>query len=669
MSPGYESKGRLDLKSLLNPAQYQAAVYDDGPLLIIAGAGSGKTRTLVFRVAHLVEEGYAPSSILLLTFTRKAAAEMLNRCVELVGVSAGRVSGGTFHSTANSILRHKAHLLGYDHNFRILDQDDAESLAGRIRTSEVGKGSHDGFPKKNTILNLISQAANRDYTVKQLILESYYNLRTYATALDRIAEEYKKIKKESNVMDFDDLLVNLEFLLRNNESERLEIASQFSHILVDEYQDTNPIQARITGLLGRDHLKVTAVGDEAQSIYSFRGATIANIMDFPRLFPQTKILKLEDNYRSLPGVLKLANYILRKAKIKYEKQLNANREGGPKPRIIVVDNVHEEAQIVVKMIRENVDSGLCKLSDIAVLFRNGSHSFELESLLNKYQIAYSKFGGRKFLESAHNKDFISLIHLIVNPRDWLSLSRILNLISGLGPKGVEKIIALAMERQDYWCDFSRVSVTSKAKDGLKEFFEVLSQMHKPTLSPPEKVQLAYDYYTSVLLKANYRDDYHDRLVDLKEILNMFSRVEDLNVFLNEITLDPPNTLRSGGAIDSNNREDLTLSTVHSAKGLEWPVVIIISAVEGRFPSFYNQKDTKLMEEELRLMYVAVTRAKDLLIAVMPRDFQQSSYGLVDPTFFPTRFFQGLSEETVDVFADGIKQTSTSIAALLEDSFS
>jgi DNA helicase-2/ATP-dependent DNA helicase PcrA len=636
---------RLNLKGLLNEAQYQAATHMNGPLLIVAGAGSGKTRTLVYRVAWLIDQGVDPSSILLLTFTRKAASEMLSRCEELVGSRVGRVSGGTFHSLAKSILRVYAPKLGFTNQFVIMDQDDSESLIGRLRNEDYAAKNHSKFPKRNTIHTILSQAINKDLSINKLMKKSFPHLLEFESAIIRINNAYQQYKYQADLMDFDDLLVKLERLLIENDHIRQEIASRYNYILVDEYQDTNPIQARLTAHLGQEHANVTAVGDEAQSIYAFRGANFRNIMDFPATFPGTRILKLEENYRSHPQVLTVANHLLAQAKERYDKTLRTNRPDGPLSKIIYLSDTMEEAVTVADLITADLESGMSP-KDIAVLFRAGSHSFELEAQLTRRHIPYTKYGGRKFLEIAHIKDFLCYLRLSVNSKDTQSLRRVLGHVTGLGPKGQEKVAAWASEQTDYISYLDQVPLSrSKAKEHLTKLKNLLLTLTSLELSPEPIVEEIYEYY-SALLPNLYPDDYPERKTDLIEIKNMASQTSDLVSFLADLTLDPPNNL-TVSTEKIRTHDDLTLSTIHSAKGLEWRKVYLISAVEGRFPSAYVKGPSEI-EEELRLMYVAVTRACDQLTVTVP--LGGSLWGNSDPK--PARFLQGLKPDQVEFIQDG-----------------
>ncbi|MDR1657641.1 MAG: ATP-dependent helicase [Deltaproteobacteria bacterium] len=641
----------LDLTSQLNESQIKATTHLGGPLLIIAGAGSGKTRTLVHRVAWLVNQGFEASSILLVTFTRKAATEMLNRCQDLVGATAGRVTGGTFHSIANSLLRRYASFLGYTRGFGILDRDDSESLVGRLRQNNASAAGNPNFPKKNTIMNIISQSVNCGLSIKELIKTRHHHLVEFSEALNLLGQEYQEEKKISDLMDFDDLLINLEKLLSQNEDIRREVAGRFTHILVDEYQDTNPIQARLTHLIGRDHGNVTAVGDEAQSIYSFRGADFRNIMDFPNLFPGTTVLKLEDNYRSRPEVLSVANHLLTLAREKYDKTLQPNRQSGLKPKLIITGSLRNEAELVFTKIASLIQSGV-SLSDIAVLFRAASHSFELEALLIKNRLPFVKHGGRKFVELPHVKDYFAFLRLSVNPHDAVSLARVLSLLHGLGAKSVEKVLSWLQTNPGALDKLHQAPVANKAKNSLHQVSALFEKIGSSTLSPADTSREVLTFYQE-LLKELYPDDYPGRQDDLNEASQMVAGAANLTNLMADLTLDPPaalskerSALKAFGSPD--HQDELTLSTIHSAKGLEWKHLFIISAVDGRFPSPYSLKTAAAADEELRLMYVAVTRACDELTVTMPMEASMmSSFSAHKPA--PSRFFMTIPFDKVDVF--------------------
>ncbi len=626
----------LDLAARLNPAQFKAATYEGGPLLIVAGAGSGKTRTLVHRVAYLVEKGVHPASILLLTFTRKAAQEMLSRAAGLVGNKASQVAGGTFHSLANNIIRPYAHLLEYPANFTIMDQDDAESLLARLRADEPEVKRHKRFPQKGALLNIISQAVNKDKPLATVLVDSFPHFLEYAPLIEKLALLYGQHKRDNGLMDFDDLLVGLEKIMRENESARQAIAGRYEYILVDEYQDTNPIQARLTYLLGKDHLRVTAVGDDAQSIYAFRGASFRNIMDFPKIFTGTQIFKLEENYRSLKPILKVANHLISQAREKYEKELVAVRGDGAKPQMVAVSDQAAEAVFVVNKISEFIENGLA-LDKIAVLFRAASHSFDLEVELVRRRIPFTKYGGRKFLEAAHIKDYLAFLRCCANPRDTLSLRRILNLVEGIGPKGAQDISNWVAGQREKLCDLLASPAKGKARKHLEPLALLLAQVALPGEELNLRAALVMDFYYP-LVKDLYPDDWPERQADLKEIMRMCESQKNLSSFLADMTLDPPNSKTSAPDVKGGG---LTLSTIHSAKGLEWPKVFLLSAVEGRFPPSYGARTAEEVEEERRLLYVAITRAEDELYIMLPLGEFDRRTGMMAR---PSRFLAALPSD-------------------------
>ena len=628
-----EELGTLDLASRLNPSQLAAATYQGGPLLIVAGAGSGKTRTLVHRVAYLVDQGVPPPAILLLTFTRKAAQEMLGRVTALVGRRASRVGGGTFHSLANQLLRSHAHHLGYPPDFAIMDQDDAESLLGRIRSELPEIKKFKRFPQRGALLNILSQSINKDRPILETMADSFPHFIEFAPLVVKIGESYRDYKVQNALMDFDDLLVGLETVMREHEDVRVRLASRYEHILVDEYQDTNPIQARLTHLLGRDHLRVTAVGDDAQSIYAFRGASFRNIMDFPKKFPDTKVLKLVENYRSQSPIVELANHLISQAAEKYDKKLVAVRGAGPEPQVVAVQDQMDEAGWVAAHIEKLM--GSAELKDMAVLFRASSHSFDLEVELVRRRIPFTKFGGRKFLESAHIKDFMAYLRVAANPADGISLRRILGLVEGIGHKGASDIATWVGGNRERLGSLNGSPAKGKAKINLEPLGQLLADIVEADIDMAFRVETVASYYLPLMADI-YPDDWPDRRGDITELLRMAESRDNLRSFLDELTLDPPNQKKSGG---EEVNQGLTLSTIHSAKGLEWKNVVILSAVEGRFPPVYAIRSAADVEEERRLMYVAITRAEDSLIIMMPLGIYDHRTGM---SAAPSRFLADLA---------------------------
>ena len=606
----------IDYEKVLNSAQLEAVMSIDGPILVIAGAGSGKTRTLIYRVARLVEQGISPPSILLLTFTRKAAQEMLERAAMLQDERCRFVSGGTFHSLANRILRRYAGLLGFPDGFSLLDRSDMEDvISSLIRELNFNKRPN-RFPKKGTIASIISKGANTQQPIEELLEAEYEHLLEFLPHIKRLAHMYDTYKKNNSLMDYDDLLLHLRSLLQMNMEVRRILSRQFKYIMVDEYQDTNRIQADILEHLCFEHRNIMVVGDDCQAIYSFRGADYNNMFDFPNRFPDAKIIKLEENYRSTQPILDVTNAIMDRAIKKYTKCLYTRREGGKRPELINTRTEPKQAEFVCRYIKEQLKRGY-SLKDFAVLFRAGYHSFELEAELARQRIPYVKYGGFKFLESAHIKDFLSHISAFLNRDNIVSWMRILRLIKNIGPAKAQRIYKWLKENNIHPKDLSQWP-GMKDKNRYRELNALANlffEMSKEGISPRDAVKLIMDYYVPIL-KDRF-DDYPKRQRDLNQIISMASRYKSLKSFLDDLILEPPT---SPDELEQEQDADfLTLSTVHSAKGLEWPIVIIIWAVEGRFPLYRSIGDIDSLEEERRLMYVAATRAKDHLIICYPGD--------------------------------------------------
>jgi DNA helicase-2/ATP-dependent DNA helicase PcrA len=633
---------RIDYAGELNPAQYDAATTLEGPVLVIAGAGSGKTRTLVYRVARLVESGVGPGHILLLTFTRKAAEEMLRRAAALVGSSCEQVAGGTFHSFANVVLRRTARRVGLEPNFTILDRGDSEDVVNLLR-SRAGLDRKDRrFPRKNAILDILSMAVNRARTVPEVVEESYAHLYDHLEDLVRLGEQYTRYKREKNLVDYDDLLVLLRDLLR----DEVEVAQQLSrthrYVMVDEYQDTNPLQAEIVRGLAVAHQNVMAVGDDSQSIYSFRGATFRNIMDFPRLFPGTQTVKLEENYRSTQPILDLANAIIDRAAEKHTKVLRAIRRSREAASPVLVQCGDEQAQsrFVTQRILELREEGV-SLDDMAVLFRSSFHSFDLELELTRADVPFVKRGGFKFIETAHVKDVLAHLRIVANPRDAVSWHRVLLLLDSVGPKTADDLFTHIATAADLGEATDRLAAypgrAAYAKE-LGRLAALLRDVASDDVAPGEKVARVVGFYTP-MLRHRHPEDFPKREKDLEHFVTIAGRYRSLASLLADMALEPP-TDSVGDVLAANVDEGLlTLSTIHSAKGLEWKAVFVIWLVDGRFPSYHNLHDGEEVEEERRLLYVAVTRAKEHLYLSYPIDIYDRSSGMVLGQ--PSRFVEGL----------------------------
>ncbi|MFC1858294.1 ATP-dependent helicase [Thermodesulfobacteriota bacterium] len=640
---------RISYQKELNPAQLEAVRYNEGPLLVIAGAGSGKTRTLTYRVARLVEEGVSPFAILLLTFTRKASQEMLKRATHLLDDRCEGVSGGTFHSFANMILRRYASYLGFESGFAILDRADSEELIGMSRKELGIKSSARAFPKKQTLANIYSKAINKVLSIEEVVRDDYPHFVGNLEDIAFLFHAYTQRKTESNFLDYDDLLVQLRRLLSEHPNLRERISSTYRYIMVDEYQDTNEIQAEIINLLASVHKNVMVVGDDSQSIYAFRGANFKNIMKFPEVFPGTRIIKLEENYRSVQPILNLTNEIIDRASEKYTKNLFTRKSGGSVPALVDATTENSQSRFVVEKVHELMRRNI-PLGQIAVLFRAGFHSFDLEIELNREGIPFIKVGGFKFMESAHIKDVLSHIRVIANPYDRLSWYRILLLLDKIGPKTAQTLYEdIVAERAGYTGIFTVKHRSSKTA-GLARLKEFFSEIDSRPMSLAEMGEAIVRYYAPILM-GKY-DDHPRRARDLEQLLTIMERYRRLDAFLTDMALEPPNTSFGTTLFAEPAEEDrLTLSTVHSAKGLEWHTVFVIWALDGRFPSFHSLNSVEEIEEELRLMYVAATRAKENLYFCYPMQVYDRSSGMFLSR--PSRFLDMIPEDMLKKQTVGI----------------
>lgn len=601
----------LDLNDL-NPAQHAAVIRTEGPVLVIAGAGSGKTRTLVYRVAHLLEKGVAPDNILLLTFTRKSAQEMLWRAGRLLNDSCNRVVGGTFHGTANLLLRRYGSHLGFGSNFTIIDRSDAEGIINLLKSSLGLTGRDLQFPSKRVIINMISGAVNKSIPLEELLFASYVHLSEHADDLLRLQKHYREFKFTHALMDYDDLLVNWKRLLAEVPEARAAIGARFTHIMVDEYQDTNLVQAEIVRLLACGHDNVMVVGDDSQSIYSFRGADFYNIMRFPKMFADTHIIKLEENYRSTEPILALTNDIICHATDKYSKTLFTRQEGTVKPVLFAAADEREEARFVAGKIRELVAGGI-RFQDIAVLFRSGFHSYKLEIELASSGVDFEKRGGLKLTESAHMKDVLSFLRILANPRDNLSWNRVLLHLDKVGPKTAQKIAAQIGQSPAPFQLLADLPAGKNWEGGIRRLAQLFSDLLQEKL-PAAMYELIMIYYQP-LFERLYHDDYPKRQKDLEQLQGIVSEYADLQTFVDDTTLDPPDSSSSRQVEDADR---MVLSTIHSAKGLEWEAVFVIGLADGRFPHAKAEPGEQ-WEEERRLLYVAATRARKYLYLSYPKE--------------------------------------------------
>jgi DNA helicase-2/ATP-dependent DNA helicase PcrA len=649
-SPPTNSKFQIPYEAQLNASQLEAVMATEGPMLVIAGAGSGKTRTLTYRVARLVEGGVAPSSILLLTFTRKAAQQMLQRATQLLDRRCEKVAGGTFHSFGNLILRKYAPALGISSSFAIFDRVDAEALISLLRKEITAATKSRSLPRKHTLANIYSRAVNKMIPIDEVVYDDYPHLVDELEAINSIFHSYKRYKSDNNFFDFDDLLIYLRQLLKDHPDIRHRIASSYRYVMVDEYQDTNKIQAEILYLLTGDNNNIMVVGDDSQSIYAFRGANFRNIINFPEMFPGTRIITLEENYRSVQPILNLTNNIIEQAKEKYSKNLFTRKSGGSVPVLLEALDENDQSLFIVDKIQQLNRQGIA-LNQIAVLFRAGYHSFDLEIELSRAQLPFIKVGGFKFVESAHIKDVLAHLRVIASPHDRISWYRILLLIEKIGPATAQKLYdAIAGEAAGY-AGLLTSKVKTAAGAGLKRLNDLFATID--TLAMPlDKIGEAIIEYYLPILKERY-DDHPKRAKDLEQLLAIMARYHDLEQFLTDMALEPPNTAMGDTFTAETPAEDrLVLSTIHSAKGLEWHTVFIIWALDGRFPSAHALHKDEDLEEELRLMYVAATRARENLYFTYPNQVYDRSLGMVLNS--PSRFIDLMSDSILEKQSAGYR---------------
>ena len=604
---------RIDYEGELNSAQYRAVTAGDGSILVVAGAGSGKTRTLVYRVAWLVEQGIAPGSILLLTFTRRAAGEMIARAASMLDHRCQEVVGGTFHWLANRVLHRFHKYLSLEPDFGIIDRSDSEQIINLLIGNLGFRDQHRRFPKKRTIAEIFSKAVNRAETLEHMLSHEYGQFIQYQEQLSELWEHYTSYKRQHHMMDFDDLLVYLNQLLREHRDVSLELSSQYNYVLVDEYQDTNLVQAEIVQALASFHQNVMVVGDDSQSIYSFRGAHFRNILDFPKLFPETKLFKLEENYRSPQPILDLANGIIQLAREKYTKCLYTRKTEGPQPLLVRPADEGRQSEFVCQKVKELQLQGI-PLREMAVLFRASYHSFDLEVALTRLGIPFVKYGGFKFIESAHVKDVLAHLRAWKNPRDRISWNRLLLLVNQVGNKRSQEILNYLGQNKQSVRRLASYAKKLPAKHGLHRLVDLFEELSKPGLNVSQQVRAVRGYYEPILLTKF--DDYPKRLRELDYLQDWTLKYDRLTEFLADVALEPPSTNVPQDHADSA-KDHLVLSTIHSAKGLEWRAVFLISAVEGRLPPSQAYADDEVLEEERRLVYVAVTRAKEFLYLCSP----------------------------------------------------
>jgi DNA helicase II / ATP-dependent DNA helicase PcrA len=658
----------VDYATELNEQQLAAVTAPPGPILVIAGAGSGKTRTLTYRVAYLLENGIDPRNILLLTFTNKAAREMLGRVANLLPADASGLWGGTFHSVGNRILRRHGSALGYSSGFTIMDREDQKDLIDTVVASAGIDPKEIRFPKGDVLAEIFSFAVNTEKPLEELLAEKFPYFLPLLDKIQEVHERYEKKKKTTNSMDFDDLLQKTLLMFQQHERIAEFYRQQFQFILVDEYQDTNKIQADLVDLLACDHRNVMVVGDDAQSIYSWRGANFQNILEFPKRYPDAQVFKIEMNYRSLPEILEVANAAIAANVQQFRKHLSATRESKAlKPALVALNNGAEQAQFVAQRILDLRDEGV-DVNEIAVLYRAHYHAVELQLELSRRGIPYQITSGIRFFEQAHIKDVTSFIRFVANPRDEVAFHRMVKLLPGIGNRTAENlwrewetdVIATDVDRgseatsplagvNNPGYNFAErllaMSVSAKSKKMWTQLAHTLDEIApggQPN-PPPEMiasiVEAIYDDYA----KVNFAN-YQLRREDLDQLAVFARQFKDVHEFLAQLALIS-NVDAEAAPVQSADKEAVNLSTVHQAKGLEFHTVFVIWLTDGMFPSSRSLDTRDALEEERRLFYVAITRARDELYLTYPQMRLSGGYG--DVFQRPSRFLQEIPNDLVE----------------------
>jgi len=694
---------RVRYEDELNQEQLDVVMAGEGPMLVIAGAGSGKTRALTYRVSRLIEDGVDPSDILLLTFTNKAAREMLSRVEQLVTIDTRRIWGGTFHSIGNRLLRQHAATIGYRSSFTILDAEDAKEMMESSISSLGIKTLEKRFPKGDVLIDIYSYLINTRTPLELHLENNYPHFGIYRDEMINVFRRYKERKREANAMDFDDLLVNWKLLLDDYPEVSAALQRRYRYILVDEYQDTNKLQAEVVDGMAAVRRNVMVVGDDAQSIYSFRGASFENIITFPLRFPEAKIYKLETNYRSTRQILSLANASIAQNRFQFRKELQAVRGDGPDPAVVGVDDVFEQASFIAQRILELRDEGE-SLGDIAVLYRSHYQSLELQMELSRRLIPYEIRSGIRFFEQAHIKDVIAYLKIVTNSRDELSWKRVMKLYPKVGEKTAAEVwarIGTAQNPLDAFLNSAgpTPSTGRSRTPVLKNLRDVLAIIGSESMqhNPSESIRLIVERGYADYARAKFANS-QARLDDLEQLSQYALRYDDTNAFLDEVALANP-IAGEDVAVVGPEDEKIVLSSVHQAKGLEWRVVFVIWLADGRFPSqralrvpggIVRVKPKELHEafeltdalvrgnadlaieempaeivedapteheivipgeeEERRLFYVAVTRAKQELYLVFP--VMARDRGGLDVLMEPSRFIRELPGDSYEKWVIG-----------------
>ena len=636
---------RIDYDRELNDEQREVVVAGKGPILVIAGAGSGKTRTLVYRVARLMEDGVDPSRILLLTFTNKAAREMLRRVEMLLSVDTRRLMGGTFHSVGNRLLRRFGTRLGLTPNFSILDPEDSREMMEAATSDRQMPTLDRRFPKGDVLLDLYSFTVNTGRPFTQVLFEQAPHFSSLEAEIVSIFQRYRERKRLGNSVDYDDLLLLWKRLLDEGGEAAAQLSAAYDHVLVDEYQDTNKLQGEIVDGMAKAGRNVTVVGDDAQAIYSFRGASFENILGFPERYPDAQTYRLTRNYRSTPEILALANASIAKNERQFPKELTASRETGPMPAVVALADIPDQASFVGQRILEWHDEGE-KLSDVAVLYRAHYQALELQIELTRRGIPYEIRSGTRFFEQRHVKDVLAFLRIVVNPKDELSWKRALKLFPRVGEKSAAAVWEAIGTRPDPLEAFRRLDAAALplgrgGEAALRPFRSLVGRLDAPPLSakPSEAIRTVVEDVYRDYARAHFPNG-NARLDDLEQFAQFAQSYDSLRAFLEEVTLF--NELSGEDVVPGDPEDDrVILSSIHQAKGLEWSRVVVMGLSEGRFPSYRTAATAEGLEEERRLFYVAVTRARNEVALVYPM-LARDRYG-VDVILEPSRFLSELPD--------------------------
>jgi DNA helicase-2/ATP-dependent DNA helicase PcrA len=649
---------QIDYRRELNEQQQAAVMAVPGPALVIAGAGSGKTRTLTYRVAFLLEQGIPPDRILLLTFTNKAAREMMRRVADLLGQELAELWGGTFHSIGNRILRRHAAVLNYQRDFSILDREDSRHLLATCLAESGFETKETRFPKAEVLAEIFSMAVNTSKPVSEILAEQYDMFEPLAGPIAELLERYAERKRRSNAMDFDDLLVLWLRLLQSNAEVLEQYQRRFQFILVDEYQDTNKLQSDLIDLLGARHKNVMVVGDDAQSIYAWRGANYENILKFPDRYPGAQVYKIETNYRSTPEILQVANAAIRRNVRQFPKELAAARKSGSRPALVVAGDAGEQASFVAQRVLELREEGT-DLNEMAVLYRSHFHALELQLELTRRNIPFSITSGIRFFEQAHIKDVAAYLKLVTNPSDELSFKRIVQLLPGIGGKGADKL----------WARF--MAVVSGSEGGSASATPIARALQASAASVPKKAAVAWAQLAAtaaqlegegtkgnasemirIVIEAGYDEflaenytNHKSRLEDLQQLALYARQFGALDEFLTQLAL-LTNVEAEEDRPAQKDDEQLRLSTIHQAKGLEFDVVFVIMLCDGLFPSEWSMETPEGEEEERRLLYVSITRARNELYLTYPL-IRAGFGGSGVSVQRPSRFLEEIPGELLD----------------------